>query len=245
MRAPSLLSTLALVVLASAPAAAQVVNGQLLERGSDRPVAGASVELQVGGAAKARVLTDTLGIFTIPVEDAGRYRLSVQRTGYEPILSASFVVERQDTTHVVLRLVAGTILLAPVRAIAEARSLPPTLVAFYDRVEENRAGRFITRDRLEQRGAQRTSDLLRTMAGMRIVSTRRGTALRTRGGCEPMIFVDGMYVPLNGMSLDDMVQPQDLEGVEIYSGPSSLPPSFVRIRAPSCGAVLFWTKIEN
>jgi len=243
VRAPPFL--LLLASLAAAPAAAQVVNGQLLERGSDRPVAGASVELQVGGDAKARVLTDTAGLFTIAVEDAGRYRVSVQRVGYEPILSASFLVERQDTTHVLLRLVAGTILLAPVRAIAEARSLPPTLVAFYDRVEENRAGRFITRDRLDQRGAMRTTDLLRTMAGMRIVNTRRGTALRTRGGCEPMIFMDGMQVPLNGMSLDDVVQPHNLEGIEIYSGPSSLPPSFVRVRAPACGAVLFWTKIEN
>lgn len=245
MRTPLLLPALFLAATAASPAAAQVVNGQLLERGSDRPVAGASVELRVGGDAKARALTDTAGLFTIPVEDAGRYRLSVQRVGFEPILSASFVVDRQDTTHVLLRLVAGTIMLAPVRAIAEARSLPPTLVAFYDRVEENRAGRFITRDQLDTRRALRASDLLRTIAGMRVVATRRGTAVRTREGCEPMIFVDGMYVPLNGMSLDDMVQPQNLEGVEVYSGPSSLPPSFVRIRAPGCGAVLFWTKIEN
>lgn|GEM_PF-2265408 len=245
MRAPYLLPALFLAATAAAPAAAQVVNGHLLERGSDRPVAGASVELQVGGDARARALTDTAGLFTIPVEDAGRYRLSVRRVGFEPILTASFVVDRQDTTHVLLRLVAGTVMLAPVQAIAQARSLPPTLVAFYDRVEENRAGRFITRDQLDARKALRASDLLRTIAGMRIVSTRRGTAVRTREGCEPMIFVDGMYVPLNGMSLDDIVQPQSLEGVEVYSGPSSLPPSFVRIRAPGCGAVLFWTKIEN
>lgn len=234
------------LLLVAPPAAAQVVNGRLLERGSDRPVVGASVELrESGGAVRARVLTDTLGDFLIAVEDAGTYRVSVTRVGYSPALSRTFVVERGDTTAIVLRLVAGAILLAPIEAVAKARALPPALEAFYDRVEDNRSGRFITRDRIDQMRAMRASDLMRSMAGMRVVATRRGgTALRTRDGCEPMVFMDGVYVEMLGMSLDDLVRTNELEGVEVYST-STLPPEFARYRTRACGAVLFWTRIEN
>ena len=232
------------LALAAAPAAAQVVNGKLLERGTDRPVAGASVELIGGGAVKGQAVTDSVGEFLIPVEDAGSYRVSVRRVGYAPAVSRQFAVERDDTTSVVVRLVAGTILLDPVEAVAEARPLPAPLVAFYDRVEENRTGRFLTRVDIDRRGAMRTSDLLIGVSGVSIQTTRRGgTRARTRA-CEPMVYIDGVYVPTYGMSLDDLVRPQDLEGIEIYSS-ASLPPSFVRQRAPSCGAILFWTRIEN
>lgn len=244
---PLFVSTAVLaLLLCASPAAAQVVNGRLLERGSDRPVVGASVELQEsGGAVRARVLTDTVGDFLIAVEDAGTYRVAVSRVGYSPVLSPTFVVEREDTTAMVLRLVAGTIQLAPIKAVADARALPPSLAAFYDRVEDNRSGRFITRDRIDQMRAMRASDLMRSMAGMRIVGTRRdGTALRTREGCEPMVFVDGVYVQMFGMSLDDLVRTNELEGVEVYST-SSLPPEFSRFRGHGCGAVLFWTRFEN
>ena len=246
MRPLLVLSALLALVPAAAPAAAQVVNGRLLERGTETPIAGATVEILAGGAVQASALTDTLGDFRVKVEDAGSYRLSVRRTGYSPALTRDFVVERDDTTHVVLRLVAGTVLLAPVEAVARARRLPPSLIAFYDRVENSNSGRFITRDRIDARNAMRTTDLLRTVAGLSIVQTRRGgTAVRTRN-CEPMVYVDGVYVPLQGMSLDDVVHPQDLEGIEVYSGPSSLPPAFVRFRGSQCGAaVLFWTKFEN
>jgi hypothetical protein len=237
------LAALALA-LAAAPAAAQVVNGKLLERGTDRPVAGASVELIGGGAVKGQAVTDSIGEFLIVVEDAGSYRVSVRRVGYAPAVSRQFPVDREDTTSVVVRLVAGAVLLAPVEAVAKARPLPPTLVEFYDRVEENRSGRFLTRDDIDARHAMRTSDLLVALAGVSIQTNRRGgTRARTRA-CEPMVYIDGVYVPTYGMSLDDLVRPHDLEGIEVYSS-ASLPPSFVRQRAPSCGAILFWTRIEN
>lgn len=232
------------LALAAAPAAAQVVNGKLLERGTDRPVAGASVELIGGGGVKGQAVTDSVGEFLIAVEDAGSYRVSVRRVGYSPATSRTFPVDRGDTTILVMRLVAGTILLAPIEAVAKARRLPATLVAFYDRVEENRSGRFLTRDEIDRRRAMRTSDLLRGLGGISIQPTRRGGTRARARGCEPLVYIDGVYVPTYGMSLDDLVRPQDLEGIEIYSA-ASLPPSFVRQRAPSCGAILFWTRIEN
>jgi hypothetical protein len=242
VRTPLLIAA-ALAALAL-PAAAQVVDGQLLERGTERPVEGAAVELLVGGSAVARAATDTAGRFTIALEDAGSYRLSVRRVGYAPATSQSFPVEKGDTTHVMVRLVAGTVLLAPVRAVADARRLPPTLVGFYDRVETSHSGRFITRDRIDQHAAMRTTDLLRTLAGIQITQNRRGGTGVRRRGCEPAVYVDGVYVTPQGMSLDDLVRPHDLEGVEVYSA-SSLPPAFVRQRVTGCGAVLFWTRIEN
>jgi hypothetical protein len=242
---PPYLCAVLLLCLAAAPARAQVVDGRVLDRGSARPLVDVTVELLAGTTVLAGTRTDTVGLFVIPAPEAGTYRLAVRRGGHHMAVSRDFSVQRNDTSHMELRVVAGTVLLAPVVAVARARNLPPLLAGFYDRAEANRAGRFVTRDRIAERRATRTTDLLRSLAGLSVVPTRRGgTTLRSRG-CEPLVFVDGVYVPLYGMSLDDVVQPHDLEGIEVYSGPASLPANFARARAPSCGAVLFWTKIEN
>ncbi|HYJ81108.1 MAG TPA: TonB-dependent receptor [Longimicrobiaceae bacterium] len=244
MRPPSVCA-LVLLCLAAVPARAQVVDGRVLERGSDRPMVGVTVELIAGQAVLAATRTDTVGLFVIAAAAAGTYRLAVRGGGHSLATSREFPVYAGDTAHMEVRVVAGTVLLAPVVAVARARNLPPLLAGFYDRAEANRSGRFVTRDRIDARRAMRTTDLLRSLAGISVGPTRRGgTTIRSRG-CEPLVFVDGVYVPLYGMSLDDVVQPHDLEGIEVYSGPASLPANFARFRAPSCGAVLFWTKIQN
>jgi hypothetical protein len=239
------LRVLLALTAAAAPLTAQTVDGRVLDRGTDRPLTGATVELITGSTVLASTSTDSVGLFLITATEAGLYRLSVRREGRPLTVSREFSMDAHDTTHVELRVLAGAVRLEPVVAVAEARRLPVTLAGFYDRAERNRGGRFITRPVIEERRASRTTDLLRNMAGFSFGSNRRGgTSVRSRG-CEPTLWVDGLQVPLNGMDLDDIVQPQDIEGIEIYSGPASLPADFMRRGGFNCGAVLVWTKYQN
>jgi hypothetical protein len=59
------------------------------------------------------------------------------------------------------------------------------------------------------------------------------------------VFIDGMQASMYGntFSVDDLVRPDDLEGIEVYSG-ASIPIQFVRDgpMGTNCGAIMLWTK---
>lgn len=244
MRPPLLLAAL---LCAAAPAAAQSVHGRVLERGSDRPVNSVQVELRVGSAVRGRARTDTTGAFVIYVPGAGTYRLAADRVGYTSLVSEDVKIDYLDSVDVVMHLATDAVALDPVQVRATPRQPPAWLAGFYGRMRANRFGRFITRDRIEQLNPSRTSDVLRRVAGISFRPTRRGTdAVRGRGGCEPLVFIDGVQVNMYGATttIDDLVQPGDLEGVEIYDA-STIPVEFVRnARGSMCGAIVMWTKLH-
>ncbi|HSU12967.1 TonB-dependent receptor plug domain-containing protein [Longimicrobium sp.] len=241
------LTALAALFCAAAPAAAQSVHGRVLERGSDRPVNSVLVELRAGSAVRGRAQTDTTGAFQIDVPGAGTYRLAADRVGYASLLSDDVKIDYLDSVSVVMHMTTEAVALDPVQVSATPRQPPAWLAGFYGRMHSNRFGRFITRDRIEALNASRTSDVLRRVAGLSFRPTRRGTeAVRGRGGCEPLVFIDGMQVSMYGATttIDDLVQPGDLEGVEIYDA-STIPVEFVRnLRGSMCGAIVMWTKLH-
>lgn len=236
----------AMLAVAAAPAAAQVVSGTLLERGSDRPIGGATVELLSGSAVKVRARTDSAGAFGMDVPGPGTYRLAARRVGYQAA-TGELTVQRMDSLEVVFRLATDAVVLDPVQVTAVPRRLPPWLVGFYDRVESYHQGHFITREQVDSRRPFRTTDLLRTVPGLSLVPSRRGMGyvVRSRGGCEPMVFIDGLQVELQGNTIDELVQPRDVEGVEIYSGIGTTPAEFMRGRGATCGAIAFWTRLDR
>ena len=244
---PQFATAAALALLAAAaPVGAQTVHGRVLERGSDAPIPAVTVELRDGDIVRARVQTDTGGVFDLEVPGAGTYRLAAVRVGYAAVLSERVLVGSLDSLDVLFHMAADAVGLDPVRVSAAKRFTSPLIVAFYDRVAARRQGRFMTREQISSHRSVRTSDLLRRMAGLSMRPTRRGgAALRARGGCEPLVFIDGMHVNMYGstFSVDELVRPDDLEGIEVYSG-ASIPIQFVRDGpgGTQCGAVMLWTK---
>ncbi|HEX9939859.1 MAG TPA: carboxypeptidase regulatory-like domain-containing protein [Longimicrobium sp.] len=236
----------ALVLCAAAPAGAQTVHGRVLERGSDAPIARVTVELRDGDLVRARAQTDSAGVFDLDVPGAGTYRLSAERVGYTRVLSERVVVASLDSLDVLFHMATDAVVLDPVRVSASQRLTSPLIVAFYERVAARRQGRFMTREQIATLRSVRTSDVLRRVAGITMRPTRRGgVALRARGGCEPLVFIDGMQASMYGntFSVDDLVRPDDLEGIEVYSG-ASIPIQFVRDgpMGTNCGAIMLWTK---
>jgi hypothetical protein len=238
----------ALLAAAATPSAAQAVHGRVLERGTDRPVSSAIVELRAGPDLRAQARTFDDGTFVLAVPGAGTYHVVAARLGYESLVSGDIRIERLDSVALVFRMTAEPVTLDALRASTSARRPPARLVGFYERSSRRRQGHFLTRVEIEQARASRATDLLRRIPGLAFRATRKGGfAIRGRGGCEPQVYLDGMDVSMFGTAttVDDLVQPEDLEGIEVY-GSSSIPVEYVRNRpGDECGAVMLWTRFER
>ena len=238
----------ALLAALASPAAAPSVYGRVLERGTDKPVAAAIVELRDASGVRAQARTWEDGSFTMPVPGAGAYKVAASRLGYESLISEDIQVTMGDSVSLVFRMLSSAVALAPVQARSAPRPPPARLVGFYERSGRRRQGHFLTRDVIDDARATRTSDLLRRIPGLAFRQTRKGGfAIRGRGGCEPQVYLDGMDVSMFGTAttVDDLVRPEDLEGVEVY-GSSSIPVEFIRnTPGDQCGAVMLWTRFEH
>ena len=108
-------------------------------------------------------------------------------------------------------------------------------------------GQYVTRDEIEKRWGGTPSDLLRNTPGIRFVRTSRGkgirfptTSINRREDCMPMIWLDGQKAP--GMEIDDITL-GDIEGIELYNGPSTTPMQFSQMQGSNnCGTIVVWSR---
>lgn len=108
-------------LLAAAPAAAQTVRGVVVEEGTARPVAGATVVLAAaGGATAAGALTDAAGRFSLTAPAPGRYTVRAERVGHA---AASVQVELRagETVEVRLSTAARAFVLPTLQVTADER----------------------------------------------------------------------------------------------------------------------------
>jgi hypothetical protein len=87
------------------------------------------------------------------------------------------------------------------------------------------------------------------MPGVRIVTDRAGRAMLRMGrssmgrDCPPEFWIDGIRAQFLGV---DDVPVSDIEALEVYRGPSGLPPEFnSRFTNSQCGAVIIWTRVPG
>jgi hypothetical protein len=257
---------LALACMAGAlwalPAAAQAhVSGRILDAGTGEPVTGAFVSLLTGEGRFRRIVgVDEEGRFAFEEVTPGRFRLNAGRMGYYQAQGGSMDLAHNDSVSVDIRLSASGVLLQAVTVVA--RSVPrsnPMLRGFYERMEDG-TGYYLTRDAVAARNAMMVTDLLVTLPGVRLgalTATGReiqmGRALHGSGGCPVQFFVDNVHVNRNTAaalgresigrppSIDEFVHPSAVEGIEVYSGLSSLPAQFMTNEA-RCGTVVVWTR---
>jgi hypothetical protein len=248
-----------------------VVMGRVVDDATEQSIAGARVKLlRESGALIRTTVTNSDGFFRFELSDGGRHRLSADRIGYQEAVSPAFSVEGRQETTVEIRLAEAAILLAPLEIVARrAAQGNPTLSGFYYRMERG-LGYFISREDIARRGASHVADLLVAAPGVRIQRARRGggwsvymsRAMPAVGGCPTQIFIDGMLmnrrlasvnwdaagqptsVDFNedvDFSIDELVSPTIIEGIEVYNGLSGVPAEFVNSDS-RCGVVLIWTR---
>lgn len=254
-----LLAIAAATLLAAPPAPAQsLVRGILLDAVSGGPLPEGVVVISANRGRWQRALrTDSVGCFEFHDVSPGPYRMRASRMGYRDAVG-DLVLTADSVVDVEVRMAVETVVLAPVTVTSRStRDVSPVLRGFYSRME-NGTGRFITREEIESRHPVRITDMLRNLPNLRSTPPRMGQsgAGFSQGSnsdrCTVVFFVDGMQVnqpstpgfratPRNDMSIDDYVQPEEVEGIEVYRGESDTPAEF-STRWVQCGTVVIWTR---
>jgi hypothetical protein len=245
--ASHVLSTAALAAIFAWPVAAQRVRGNVLEEFTDRPIDAASVFLLTPEGARVAegTTTDRGGAFTLTAPSPGTYRLYASRPGYRLLFTPAIQLRQGDEIAVTLRLLPDTITLRPIVVTASNRRAAGRLGGFYDRMQRRAGGVFITREQIEQRHPFEVSDLLRTVPGLTVVPSRYGFGydVRSTTGCRPQVYLDGVpYTLLGDESIDHIVSPHQLEGIEVYPHPATTPVEFQMGGNATCGAIVLWTR---
>lgn len=195
-------------------------------------VEGARVSL-VGTTLVAN--SNSSGEFAFHGLPPGAYTVHASAIGYQP-MTAAVEVKAKEVAQVVFETDPIAVELPEVEVTQPVRGTPDFL-----RRRASGRGRFFTRNEIERRNAASVADLIRMVPGLRVEC--RGVVCRVysaRGGrnCAPAYFMDG--IPVHA-SVVWTTPTRDLEGIEIYAGPSETPPELEH-RA-SCGAIALWTRL--
>ncbi|MBW3552398.1 MAG: TonB-dependent receptor [Gemmatimonadetes bacterium] len=241
----ALLATAALAV----PLTAQTITGVVVEEGTGQPLAGSLLLLvDDRGEIRSETLTDDSGAFHIEVPGYGEYVIRGSLIGYATIQSAPLRVGSGDELIVEVRMAIEAVPLEPLVVRSRGRGMGIQLDGFYERMDRGRQsgfGHFVSRQDVERTNPLRSTDLLRTIPGVRVVQGRSGygAGVRMSGGCVPAIYVDGSQVnrqPIGSSSLDDFVPAFAIEGIEVYRGAAAQVGSY---HDPGgCGLILVWTR---
>lgn len=221
------------------PASAQdgtaTVRGRVVTAATGEAVTGAEVSFP---ATDRSALTSAEGLFLLEELPPGPGMLEVRFLGTAS-RSIELMLTPGDTELLRIALDVRVIPLPGLDVTVEREVFSAKLAGFYDRMQ-NGPGQFLTREEIEERDPHRTTDLFRTIPGVRVVHRhlgRRMLQFTRRNGCEVAFFVDGIRTPYLDV---DGLPPTDLDGIEVYRGVSEVP---IRFRRPAtCAAVVLWTR---
>ena len=207
------------------------------------PLAGAEITVL---RTPTKILTNPAGRFRFIDVLPGQYLLVVKRVGYRPT-SAVIDVPSGDTVRLSYTLERAAQGLAAVQITEKKQSL--RMLEFEQRKKLGQ-GEFFTAEDFEKRVALTLPDVLRFSKTMSLTpdNTNNGNlvALSNREGggisgyCPMQFLIDGIPLPA-GFPMSILPAPRDVAGVEVYSGPASVPLQFSGADR-RCGMVLVWTK---
>ena len=106
------------------------------------------------------------------------------------------------------------------------------------------------RERIEEIRPTRTVDIFYQMRGFAVkrdrmgrpyVVTSRGTAGLGGDCAAPLVFLDGTMLSAGGVSYLDFINPESIEAIEAFAGPSATPDEY-RLPGAACGVILIWSR---
>ena len=205
-----------------------------------RSISGA--ELTVEGTT-VRGVTDERGEVRFNAVRGGPATIRVRRLGFRPATLDIVVDQRVPATSIV------TLGQIPQRlatiVVKGGTNYTGRMAGFYQRRDLG-IGHFVSRERLEHDNPSQLTDIFRRLPGVQITSTRFiRNAIRFRGNggsCWPLVWLDGAPLPTAEFDLD-FLSPSSIEGIEVYSGISQIPPQFMGSRGlGSCGVIVVWSR---
>jgi len=222
---------------AQAASPSAVVAGVVVDT-AGVPISHAVVSV-IGQALRAR--TDSAGRFHLDSVQPGLRLFSVRALGYRPLIW-SLTLQPGQRAHgrIGLKQIEEAVLLPELTVVGE-QYVSSRMAGFYQREREG-LGKYLDRAAIERRNAFATTDLLLGMAGVRVYKSNdpmaSGEVAFLR--CERIgVYVDGFRLwgdPGENLSL---INPADVEAMEVYRGASELPAEFM---SDDCGAIVIWTR---
>ena len=222
------------------------LSGSVVAAMGGQPLVGAGVSVAGGPQTRA----NERGDWTLVGVPTGTRMLEVRAIGYYPDRRAVHVVPAAAPVRVALSTFKAVLDTMKVRAY----SLRATDIRSFQDRRRSGVGRYLTPQDIARLQPLETSDLFRRLPGVHMGANDRALerTIFVRGNtgdsCPAAIFLNGQH--LNGISasdLDDWVHPNEIAGIEIYSGPGA-PPEYqalsysTKLEASRCGSILVWTK---
>lgn len=219
-----------------------------------RGVIDAEVALLRGRDERHTARSDGAGAATFSDVEAGLWSLSVRRLALRPIATIIRIAPGGNALTVVASPAALT--LSGVRIVGDV-PYSARLDAFEARRLSGVANAFVTRAQIDRLDPPKLSRMLRGLNGLRVgdsagytvaISTRGAKLTRNTQGpgfalvqCVMRVVVDGTLMPAL-FNIDDIV-PRDVHGIEVYNGPSRIPPELAGLRTDNwCGVIAVWTR---
>lgn len=199
--------------------------GFVRDAATGRGLVGATVTLVERGT---RALTGTAGRFSIDPVTPGVAIVEVQMLGYES-REIAVPVDPGSAYELRVELATRAIELEGIEVTTRSRAVARRLQDAYMRAEAAPIGRYVLREEVEARGYPRILDLIRGRSSIRISRAGASEVITIRG-CSPSLWVDGIRAAAAGdaeaVSAFVRDPSYDVEMVEVFPGPSSLPPEF-------------------
>ena len=239
-------------------APARPLRGHVIDAYAAVPVANARVVLTSGRDTIAEARSDSAGFFEARVSAPAGWA-HFMRIGYVPDSAEWRVAPR------LIRVAMNRVNAPPTLAAVNVRAG----MSAFDKRALRGVGRVITPERIAAAKPIHTSDLLRGLAGVRLVDsagmvmavTQRSLRLTPSGAapseqtldsdaaraqstsesCPMRVAIDGRLM-LAGFSVND-VQAREIYGIEVYAGAATMPAEFAGLsNQVSCGLIMIWTK---
>jgi hypothetical protein len=204
-----------------------------------QPLQGAQI-LLLGTQLGSR--SDEAGAFRLGGLPGGTQSIEVRQIGYAPRRYAvDLSPQRESKLSVVLE--ERAVVLEAVEVAGKKGSGIPE----FDARQKRGFGTFITRDDIEKRGALRTTDLFRTIPGVQVAWNGTGyTVQMSRSSssyCPVQYYIDGApFLASPDDDMDMIVQPSDIQAIEVYKGGTETPAQFQGSGGAACGTIVIWTR---
>ncbi|MCG8466892.1 MAG: carboxypeptidase regulatory-like domain-containing protein [Gemmatimonadetes bacterium] len=220
--------------------------GRIVDRDTGAPIAAADVIVADDGA---RTQTDADGYFRLDDVPPGDHVVQVAHLGFEPLFETITIVADR-TVDLRVEMSVDPIELEPL-VVTAIRDRRLEIRGYYDRrlwAERTGLGTFIGDEEIRRRAPALTSSLFREIPGITVEcrGTRDCVVKPTRTGCAQMnIFLNGALAlgerRADPVTVDELVLPGEIVGVEAYAGGASIPPEFAGASG-RCGAIAIWTR---
>ncbi|CAN5892504.1 hypothetical protein BH11GEM1_BH11GEM1_30510 [soil metagenome] len=216
------------------------IEGTVVERISGAAVASAVI---VHLGAGTTVSSDSLGRFVLTEMAPGIVRLLIRARGF-PATIVNLALARGEQYTRMFELDSSTTAREATQQLQAAATVatlaPLPRYADFERRRHTGRGQYLLGEDLEKAGYSTLQDAMRGLRGVNVeCGGGNGCAIRMARAplrCIPEYIVDERVDNIFGASTPI----RDIEGIEVYTGPSDVPGEFAG-RNAGCGVVVIWT----